>query len=121
MPSAYTTFGISELTVDPLDKFEQHSPLALLRACGLIPGWFQEWTDDTTPIKELIEANYPYGLYPCGPEAAITPEGVFTYPGDPDCQPLLRIKRGTETFYMYQHAMAAIVPDEGAAFITRID
>lgn len=105
--------------VDPLNEFTHISGKKLLEACGFLPGWVVADKFLHLPLQEALDKQYCCGLFPM--EGEITKEGIFTYPGDPDLHPFLKINRGDEIFYQYRNAIVGIVNEKGEVYITRMD
>jgi len=116
--------------IDPTGHFTDHisnpdqlmfANSNLFEACGFIPEWVINDRDhDDLNIKDMLETHYPYGMFEMD-KSVVDPDGTYHYPQDPDMFPLIKMKRGEETLYQYQHGIVAIVQKDGSSFVTRMD
>lgn len=108
-----------EMTTDPLEHYGV-SRKEIEAICGIIPFWVKNVTYLGLPLYVALNKQYQFGLYNLqGGE--VSPDGIFSYPEDPDLYPYCKIIRDDETFYQYPMAICAIVQKDGSTFITRMD
>jgi len=105
---------------DPTNKFTEVTDAMLYEACGILPTWVMAKEYAHKPLLEALKEQYQFPMFE-SEKATITEDGVFQYPGDPDQHPLIKIQRGKETFYQYEHAMIAIVQEDGSSYVSRMD
>ena len=105
--------------IDPLREYTDVSKTKLLEACGFLPAWVTSQVHLHLTLQEALDAQYCCGLFEM--DGSVSPEGLFTYPGDPDLHPFIKINRGEETFYQYRNAIGAIINEKGKTYITRMD
>ncbi len=129
-PKPERTFLSLEVTVDPNGAFKGIRPSKLLESIGLIPYFVQD-TAMCTP--ESAEEAYKimgecYG-FPMSPlEGTLSDKGTYSYPGDPDLEPLVKFtmldtkgnKGGTIEILVFQYAFVA-VRDTESTLMTRMD
>jgi len=108
-----------KIYVDPLGKFPEVPMMNILNACGFIPEWLIN-EPVAEPIMDMLNRVYPYGI-PMMSGGTIEKDGVHKYPNDPDLYPLIKVERGDDVIYQYEHAIVAIVFESGAYYITRMD
>ena len=73
------------------------------------------------PLYDAMNAQYPYGMHEMTP-CEVDPQGVMSFPGDPDLYPLIAMERGDEVLYIYQHEIVAFVnPVAKTSYVTRMD
>lgn len=114
--------------VDPLKKYPDVKKGRLVEACGLIPAFVAEaeiGLGEGAPLEALHRAVmeiYGYGLGHPMTGGEVTPEGVYTYPEDPDLYPLVSLQtaQGHEVL-IYQYAITAFRDSEGTTIVERID
>jgi len=89
------------------------TPDRIIEACGIIPDFFAEACLPEGPrtlqqVADDMEAGYGFGgfCYPLG--GAVSPQGVYSYPEDPDLYPLVRYRFGAFECYVYPYAITAI-------------
>ena len=104
---------------DPLREFTDIPQARLRDACGLLPGFVVSDAHLHLSLKETLDAQYCCGLFDLG--GNVDAQGIYTYPGDPELHPFVKINRGDEIFYQYRNAIVAIVSEKGETFITRMD
>lgn len=113
----------SNWQLDPTDHYRRNraTPVSVVRALGYIPDFLL--SDDPRPIREQLTERYGFGELNDGMSdlAKITPEGIMQYPEDPELYPLARATHGSETLWVYPHAIIAIVQSDGSLFMSRID
>lgn len=119
-----------KITLDPTDHYLEVGEVELMNACGYIPFWVCDEEQEEKPLQELLEANYPFGMYQMTGE--VMEGGVYRSPyhepdpetgeSDPDLHPLIKIERKGETLYQYPYAIVAFKRDDSDKwFITRMD
>ena len=113
-----------QLTFDPTKHYTRLSKNEITHACGVLPLWAANPFLLSTPLQQAFEAQYPFPMPPIEggtitPEG--TPEGTFTYSGDPNLYPLIKLERGPETLYIYHYAIIGIIKADGSTFISRMD
>lgn len=111
--------SFATITKDPLNKFNYLDDSMIMEMCGLIPLWASNPEYATVSLREALDMQYGFGLFAMK-GGAVTDDGVFKYPDDPDLYPLLRIKRFGEVLYQYEFSIVAIVHNEGT-LVTRMD
>jgi len=110
----------STITIDPLGKFSQTSEKSIIEACGIIPYWIVNGDHDKK-IMDIFREKYSFGIHEMT-GATILNNGTYLYPEDPPLYPLIRLHRGGEVMFQYDHAIVAVTrPDTGETFITRMD
>ena len=109
-----------EITVDPLNKFYKHTQNEIMELCGIIPHFVVAKNYRHYRLKEALESQYGFPVYEIE-EATISPEGVYSYPEDPDMYPLIKMTRDGETFYQYAYGIVAVIGSDGTSYVTRMD
>lgn len=108
--------------LDPCDIFYKRGATeeSILNALGYVPGWVvDEWYLDV-PLRKALEEQYKFPMPPIE-DFIVNDDASLQYPGDPALYPLVKIKRGEETFYQYEHSWVCIKQKDGSTFITRMD
>lgn len=105
------------LTTDPTGSFPHAGADMIEQAAGIIPHFFATALErahvrEESPTLELI-ADYMsdvYGFggfaYPLGGE--VSPEGVYSYAGDPDLPPIATISGEGLRLYVYEYGITAL-------------
>lgn len=98
-------------------------PKMTMEHLGLIPEWLRD--DDPDPAWKQIDKNYQHGGgWRLGAMTAfvMNPKThVLKYPGDPPLAPLATAQLRDEAIYFYEHAIVAIVQEDGRFEVSRID
>ena len=109
---------------DPLGVFE--SEQAEIRnycheASGLIPHFLT--LEDTRPVAEQFEERYGFGhLCELTGGKIAKGTGVYSYPEDPDLNPLMACRFLNEVVHIYHYGIVGIVNLEtDTQFVTRMD
>ena len=108
---------------DPLGAYPSTEPSALVEATGFLAPWALEWAANPAPTEDLpshMEACYGFGELHRLEGGTINPDGTFSYPGDPDLSPIMKLSAHGETFYVYPHAIVAFL-SEYSTFVSRMD
>lgn len=103
---------------DPLDQKKYRG----VEVLGLIPSFINDSDVVGKGFREALGEQYGFGLYETT-GGSISDEGVYSYPEDPDLQPLALYESPTEKCYQYDYAIIAIVSKDGSTptFVTRMD
>ena len=110
-----------KMTFDPMEKF-QHIPIRhLFDACGYLIPWALDENCNRMTIKQCYEHFYKFGMNNTPGTEVDKETGVWKYPGDPDLYPIMRMTRGDEVIYFYQHALVAWFDKDNVLFATRMD
>jgi len=113
---------IKEITIDPLKQFTDEQDEKIAQACGILPVWVVNDELFDTPLREALASQYGMPMSDFDEfGATVAPDGTYKSKGDPDLSPLIKIVRGTETFYQYEYAIIAIVQEDGSTYISRMD
>lgn len=109
--------------IDPNDKFQKISTGDIFNICGILIEWGIEVlkNDPEDPVVAMNDF-YGYGVYE-SEKASVNENGSYSYPQDPDQNPLVKLlnpKTG-KRMYFYDHAMLAIEKNDGGFFVTRMD
>jgi len=121
----YTTLTT---TIDPTGWFREKKVPSnkLLDVMGLIPEFvFQtarEAPEDASEAMDLMVRIYGFGDYRFTGGFTVSPEGVYSYPEDPDLYPACSFKLGDSDIeiLVYQYAMVCI-RDKDTTIMTRMD
>lgn len=113
-------------TLDPTSAFKGVSRDKLIGALGLIPQFgamaFLEHPEGSSEdIYGSMVSAYGFGdMRHTG--GSVSPEGVYSYPEDPELPPLVVLQQeGSPTkVYVYQHAIIAVVDSDNTIF-SRMD
>jgi len=113
-----------QTTLDPLNKFTKYKAYEIADVCGILPIWVLNYNFFDKPLKDALKIQYGF---PFGDDdmsnftGNVEADGTFTYPEDPTKYPLIRIVRGSETFYQYLDSWVAIVQEDGSFYVDRMD
>jgi hypothetical protein len=100
--------------IDPTDSFKGIKPKKLLEATGLLSHFALDVAYSTPEsVQEafsMLMDCYGYGMGQDGvTDATVSPEGVYSYPEDPDLYPLVAFGLTEDIiFYVYQYAICAV-------------
>jgi len=88
---------------------------------GLIPEFI--YGGDPSPVKEQIARNYAHGGgYKSMDGWRFNPyTKTIKYPGDAPLEPIASAKINNELVFVYRHAWVAIIQEDGAFAVTRMD
>jgi|KBSMisStandDraft_5_1062788.scaffolds.fasta_scaffold117912_2 hypothetical protein len=88
---------------------------------GLIPFWLSH--DDPDPAWKQIDKNYGHGggWRHGDMNFHMDAHHVLRYPGDPPLNPLAQARLRDELIVFYDHAIVAIVQEDGSFEVARID
>lgn len=86
--------------------------------CGLPLAWASRW-DGTGLLKDLLAAYYGFPMLEIS-GGTIGADGLYSYPEDPDLQPLAKIEFESCVYWQYDYGIVAIV-SESETYITRMD
>ena len=100
--------------IDPLDKFTNVAPEALVEACGFIPSFINPEADDVME-EALLQYGFSIGPMVGGKVDGI---GIYKYPGDPDLYPITRCVADNKTIYIYEYGIISFVDNEGGETVT---
>lgn len=121
---------------DPLEHWntEDLTPEEVMRTMGLIPMFvgmaFADHTERTAEAAVEMYSQTSGGGWSVDPVGSFTPEGVKTYPGDPDQYPLLSIMplepaeamaSDVDVVYIYEHEWVAFKFKDGTYKHLRMD
>lgn len=112
----------AKISVDPMHVYVIYES-EVLQACGPVPEWVLNGEYENMTILEALREQYGFPITHWD-KFIVSEEGVLSsteYPNDPHYNPLIKIERNGETFYQYQHAMFAIVQEDGSTYVSRID
>lgn len=109
-----------EMTIDPLRQFSDISECKISQSLGILPHYVMNEDYFHKDLKAALKEQYKFGMFELT-GGKIDDKGIFEYPGDPELFPLIKIVRGDEIYYQYEHAIVAIVQKDGSTFITRLD
>lgn len=109
-----------QLTIDPTHQHTCLTKNEIVKACGVLPLWAANPFLLSIPLQQAFETQYAFPMPPLG-GGTLTPEGTFTYSGDPNLHPLIKLERGPETLFVYPYAIIGIVKADGFTFISRMD
>lgn len=113
---------IKSIEFDPTNAFPGVPTFRLIGLSGIILDMIMDETDDDLPLREKLHNAYTHGGGLFEMKGGLVEEdGTYLYPGDPPLAPAFKLIRDDETFYMYQHAIIAIVQEDGSAFVSRMD
>jgi hypothetical protein len=111
------------LEIDPLNAY----PAGVVNPehGGLIPSFFvtaferlhvNEQAPSLDNVAQAMDDIYRFGgfCYPLG--GSVDPDGVYTYPQDPDLYPLLKMTCEGLTLYVYEYGIVALT--DGARTLT---
>jgi hypothetical protein len=112
-----------QLTFDPAKYWvnTSNSQAYLIALCGYLPSFATHPAHLPLTLKEKMEAMYGFGALRQLEGSSIHEYGVHSFPGDPDLYPILRIDRGAEHVYIYEHGLVAFSAPRGKYFVTRMD
>ena len=86
---------------------------------GILPHMLSE--DDPNPAKQQFHAAYPHGGG-WQPISGFKLKGrTLHYPGDPAFEPIAMMTLRDETILFYQHAIVAIIQQDGSFEAARMD
>lgn len=107
------------LTILPLAKEPtQIDNLQAIEACGLVLPWAQSW-DGAGSLKDYLAGRYGFPM-PEMEGGLVHLNGLYTYPDDPDLEPLAKVTFDSCVFWQYPYGIVAIVTPSGT-FVTRMD
>lgn len=109
-----------DIVVDPLGHYSKIPSRKIAFSCGILPVWVIKPEYINLPLLKTLKLQYHFPIHELD-GATVADDGIFKYPNDPDQYPLIKIQRGKETFYQYEHAMIAIVQEDGSSYVTRMD
>ena len=108
-----------KIITDPHNKFLSATPDELLEACGLLPIWLAN--GEQPSLKDRLIENYSFYMGEMK-GGNLSPEGLYTYPGDEDLYPLVSFESDTEICYIFKHAIVGVFEKEnGSIWVTRMD
>ena len=107
--------------IDPNEHYPNVEPRRLMAICGYLLPWALDENLDEYPIKVAYEKMYPFGMFPMNGGSIDKDTGVFSYPGDDDMYPVVKVMRGPETIYIYEHAIICWYNAQDELFVTRMD
>lgn len=109
-----------KITLNPNQHYN-HSAAEIAEICGILPYWVIQYENSklTTGLLSYMQQCYGYPAQELT-GGSVSSEGVFSFPGDPELYPLLKMQTGDETYYQYPYALLAIVNPKGT-FVTRMD
>lgn len=111
-----------KIQVYPTDHFGKNGvePKKLVELTGFLLPWSLATTTMHLDFKEMFHHWYKWGIYPID-GTYVNSEGIWKCPGDPDLYPAVKLERGDEICYFYQHALVAWFDSDGKLFATRMD
>jgi len=110
---------MKQVTLLPLSNLSTASIAAVaLEACGLPLHWVIAW-DGVGSLKEYLKGCYGMPMLAMT-GGSIAENGTYSYPEDPDLQPLVKVEMESCTYYQYHYGIVAIVTSEGT-FVCRMD
>jgi len=89
---------------------------------GLIPMWIHD--EDPDPAWKQIDKNYQHGGGWCHGTMNFEMDmdtHILKYPGDPELRPLAQAELRDELIVFYDHAIVAIVQEDGSFEVARVD
>jgi hypothetical protein len=99
-----------------LNRVERGYPTLsdLTRACGYLLPWATDPAGAGVPLREWMDRCYaPYTSGARLGVGTVHEDGRFSYPGDPDEYPLVRIVRPEGELFIYRHGDVAFRSPEG--------
>ena len=120
---------VMDATIDPLNGFEGIKDSKLWEATGLIPYFVAEAAatahlETAQDVMDVMNECYGFGLGDynmLSEKGEVSPEGLYTYPEDPDMSPMVEFKFGEFTVWVYQYALVAVRDGEGNTIMQRMD
>jgi len=113
---------ISELVVDPLEKYDGFDKERIVQSCGIIPMWVCNPEFMGISLVDSLKTQYQFPMnnyWNLG--GTLDPDGTFNFTDDPPSYPLMKIIRGNEIFYMYEYAQVIIIQENGKIYKSRMD
>lgn len=88
--------------------------------CGILPDWAANQDFEELDAYRAFEKQYSFPIYTID-KGTIDDNGVYHYPEDPDLYPLIKMIRGDEVLYFYEHAIVGIVHRDNSRTVIRMD